>query len=977
MPELDAAELLEKIASHCREAKYPEPLVDTIQRYLAGDGSLEDVEQHWQANSQQLEWVPSLSSLSLSEGGQLHEFDRRRLDITLATDHIEELMDGLTQQAPFDDLYRYLQDKPAAQQKVLDYLLPSYDLMDDEQPTPLGHLLLRFLPEHFPAMLPMMQRHNWDYEYAEFVRLLAWAQPPMLDLAWQAAQQAPQGHIGDCAAVLLEADAERFREWTRKIASSNGPGDEDDQATALQAVFEHDLANHLELAEVVAAGQRPFANKWRQRRVRQAALKALWRFDPVKYLAPVEEAALGKESNLAYSAVGLLEDADFEMTRPTLQRCVEKAQPQIAYRAAKRLLENEWAGREDFALGLLAHRFKQARVLAVEWMGAQGAAVLERVIPLLKNKSANARLAVVQILTKAGGERAYALLAEQFKREKSVSVKQAIVDVIGLPELPGDVPIASQIASLSAEAAKAGKNPLRWLTTEETFGLRWVTGEAVPATVARYLLVCQARMKQVQLELNARCVLALLDAQTTGAFGMALFTGWVKQGANAKQSWLLPLCGALAGDQLIQPLRKEIERWGKKTRGALAMKAVHSLAMIGSELALTEVSDLAQNSKAGRVKTAASEALAEAGRRLGISQEELADRITPRLGFDARGERLLDYGPRQFTARLGFDLSLHLFDGAGKRLNTLPRASKNDDAVKAAAAQATWQVLKKALAPAIARQTARLENALSTQRAWSLGRWRELFHQHPLLRAFSVNLVWGVVTNDASGYSLLFRPLEDGTFTNAADEQVSLPEEGQVRLVHPAELDEETRAAWLQHLSDYEITPPFLQLSRPTLALAEEQRDAPSWETYKGYMVPGKAFVERYRRAGWAPAEEERGEDYNLIWKAFPAAGIEALLEIGYLSTGYEGNWPTPLIRLCFARSGTVARIKQASENDTFDPYSRPQKIVEQDLLKLGEIPPVLFSEAATNVQSFAALGRYDENWQQRMTDESDDDIPF
>jgi hypothetical protein len=37
----------------------------------------------------------------------------------------------------------------------------------------------------------------------------------------------------------------------------------------------------------------------------------------------------------------------------------------------------------------------------------------------------------------------------------------------------------------------------------------------------------------------------------------------------------------------------------------------------------------------------------------------------------------------------------------------------------------------------------------------------------------------------------------------------------------------------------------------------------------------------------------------------------------------------------------------------------------------------VVFSEAAANVQSFAALGSYDENWQQQMQNELDEDIPF
>ena len=150
----------------------------------------------------------------------------------------------------------------------------------------------------------------------------------------------------------------------------------------------------------------------------------------------------------------------------------------------------------------------------------------------------------------------------------------------------------------------------------------------------------------------------------------------------------------------------------------------------------------------------------------------------------------------------------------------------------------------------------------------------------------------------------------------------------------------------------------------------------------------------------------------NLIWKAFPGAGaratkgsdggwsrraeaqprqalaavgtgIEALLEISYLVVGYERSWPATIIRLGFGRTGTVERIKQASkaaaesdDDNTYD-YYHPQKIDEAVLLKLAEVPPVAFSEAAASVQAFAALGRYDEAWQKKTEDDPDDDIPF
>ncbi len=514
-------------------------------------------------------------------------------------------------------------------------------------------------------------------------------------------------------------------------------------------------------------------------------------------------------------------------------------------------------------------------------------------------------------------------------------------------------------------------------------------------------------MKQAQLDLNARRMLALLDRKSTPELALTLLTGWVKQGANAKESWLLPLIAAMGDDRLVQPLRRQIDAWGKKSkRRAMGIKAVQTLALLNSDLALTEVSDLARHFKSGQIKQAARQAFAEAASRFQLSHEELADRIAPRFGFNEKGEQSLDYGPRQFTARLGFDLTIHLSDSSGKRLTSLPRTNARDDAAKVTAAQGAWQVLKKHLPLAIKMQTERLENALSTQRSWSMARWRELFLQHPLLRAFAVNLVWGVLAPGENAYQALFRPLEDGSLTDHEDNAIALPDAGQIRMVHPIELDEETRQSWLQHLTDYEITPPFPQLNRPLIVLDETSQHITWWEQYAGYRVAGKLIKERYQHTGWEPGEEESGDSYNLIWKAFSSAGarattgsesaetgfpqapaaegagIEALLEISYLVAGYERSWSTTIIRLGFGRTGTVERIKQASaaaaesNNDDYD-YYHPFKIDEASLLKLGEVPPVVFCEAAANVQSFAALGHYDPDWQKKANEDTDDDIPF
>ncbi|HEU5199893.1 MAG TPA: DUF4132 domain-containing protein, partial [Ktedonobacterales bacterium] len=923
-------------------------------------------------------------TLSNSTPQSLHEIDQRSLDICIATNNLEMILESLPEEAPIEALYHYLRTHQTQQQPVLEYLIACYDWMRNEKPAPLGRLLLCYLPEQFPAMLPLMQQNNWDSEYQEFLELLISAQPPFVDLAWQTVQQVSQGDLGDCVAPLLKVDPARFRDWAQQIASPNGPGDESDQVTALRALFDEDFANNIDLAVTIATDKRTFSNRWNTRRARQSALGAVYRSDPAQYLYLVDEAIVSKEYYLYDTALDLLENADKEQIRPVLQHCVSAGTVQAAVRATRRLLADEWVERQNYALSLLAHRAKQIRDLALEWLAPQGEALIEEISHLLSDKSAFARLSAVEFLARLGGERAHALLAARREVEKAISVKQAIVDIIGLPELPANYDLAVAIEATLIEAATAGKtSPLRWLSAPENTGLRWMNGSPVPISVIYYLFHCQKRMKQTQLDLNARRILSLLDRKATPDLALTLLTSWVKQGANAKEGWLLPLIAMMGDDRLVQPLRRQIDAWGKKSkRRAMGIKAVQTLALLNSDLALTEVSDLARHSKSGQIKQAARQAFAEAASRFQLSHEELADRISPRFGFNEKGEQLLDYGPRQFTARLGFDLTIHLSDSSGKRLISLPRTNARDNAAKVAAAQGAWQVLKKHLPPAIKMQTERLENALSTQRSWSVARWRELFLQHPLMRAFAVNLVWGVVAPGESAYQMLFRPLEDGSLTDHEDNAVVLPDVGQIRMVQPIELDEETRQSWLQHLTDYEITPPFPQLNRQMITLDETSQQSIWWEQYAGYRVAGKLIKDGYQRAGWEPGKDETGESYNLIWKAFSSAGIEALLEISYLVAGYERSWPATIIRLGFGRSGTVEHTKQASaaaaesNNDDYDYYS-PYKIDEAALLKLGEVPPVVLSEAAANVQSFAALGHYDPDWQKKATEDPDDDIPF
>lgn len=111
--------------------------------------------------------------------------------------------------------------------------------------------------------------------------------------------------------------------------------------------------------------------------------------------------------------------------------------------------------------------------------------------------------------------------------------------------------------------------------------------------------------------------------------------------------------------------------------------------------ALLLVDGIARKFKFKQVKAAAGEALGFAAAELGITREELSDRIVPDLGFDKNMERVFDYGERIFKVMLTPALDIEVYDESGKKLKNLPAPGKKDDADKAAAAYADFKEMKK------------------------------------------------------------------------------------------------------------------------------------------------------------------------------------------------------------------------------------------------------------------------------------------
>jgi hypothetical protein len=411
---------------------------------------------------------------------------------------------------------------------------------------------------------------------------------------------------------------------------------------------------------------------------------------------------------------------------------------------------------------------------------------------------------------------------------------------------------------------------------------------ALPADAARHLCTMLTISKPGEEYAGLPIVKQACDPTSLAEFGWTLFLRWQAVGAPSKESWAFEALRWLGDDETVRRLSPLIRAWPGEGGHARAVAGLDILASIGSDVALMHLYGISQKVKFKGLKDRAGLKIAEVAADLGLSADQLGDRLVPDLGLDAKGSMVLDYGPRSFT--VGFDEQLKpyvLENGAGRR-KALPKPGVRDDEDLAAAAYQRFSGLKKDVRTIAADQIARLEQAMVTQRRWTGAEFRELFVAHPLLWHIVRRLVWASFADDQ--VQTAFRVAEDRSLADVSDEQLSLADDAAVGIAHPLHLGG-TVPQWSEVFADYEILQPFAQLGRATYVLTEEERKAPSLSRVTNIKVPTGKVLGLERR-GWRRGAAQDGGVQGWIERAIPGGrSIVAGLDPG-IPVGMVNEWP-------------------------------------------------------------------------------------
>jgi len=366
------------------------------------------------------------------------------------------------------------------------------------------------------------------------------------------------------------------------------------------------------------------------------------------------------------------------------------------------------------------------------------------------------------------------------------------------------------------------------------------------------------------------------------------------------------------------------------------------------------------------IRKQAEESVAALAERKNWTIDELSDRTIPSAGFDDSQMQTLDFGPRQFTAKLDAELDITLLNEEGKPIKSLPEPRQTDDEAKAKAAKKQLSAAKKEVDVVVKHQKPRLYEAMCTRRSWSFADFDQFLHRHPIVRHLCTRLVWATVQRQTgmsappteAGMSAppkqmkqTFRPLGDGTFTDANDEPVTLGDDDAICLAHGSLVSADVAKKWNQHLADYEIAPLFEQFREGGgFELTDELKRETSIEQFHGYLIEAFKLRGRLTKLGYTRGSTEDGGWFSTYIKRIPSLKLTATIEFSGNPLP-EQNRTVALHNLHFTRTAADGESTYASGS-----------------LPLGEISSVLLSECFNDLRSVAAEGSgYDGDWEKKV----------
>jgi hypothetical protein len=566
-------------------------------------------------------------------------------------------------------------------------------------------------------------------------------------------------------------------------------------------------------------------------------------------------------------------------------------------------------------------RLKTARVSAVQWFDRHGLDAVPMLVPDAlgtDKKARQAAEAALSYLAERHGLDAVAAGAGTFGPEAAAAIR-AVADRDPL-ELQGKLPSTDGLADpelLPQVLLRGGER-------------------ALPAASVPHLVTVLSLTNLDIPYAGTEVIAEACDAASLTAFSWALFEQWIADGADAKGNWTLIQLARFADDDTVRRLAPMIRDWPGDGQHKRAVTGLAVLGAIGTEEALRAIQGIADKVKFKGLKEEARRQIDLIAAELGLTRDQLADRLVPDFGLGEAGALVLDYGPRAFTVRFDEQLKPFVVDGAGKTRKSLPKPGAKDDPAVAEAAYRRFAQLRKDLRTVAADQVRRLEAAMVASRTWTLAEFRQCFAEHAFMGHLARRMVWLAA---AGGGQIAFRLAEDRTYTDIGDDELELPADAVIRLVHPLHFDEAALTGWSQLFADYEILQPFPQLGRPVMRFTPDELATGELTRFDKIQVETGPLLGLTGRGWQRTHPEDAGIEPGLHFP-LPGGGSLVMLLSEGLWMGAMEQVPAQTFELRWSTGGFHDWMKDREESKAvmgrLDPVTASELLLTLDRLTGG-----------------------------------------
>ena len=640
---------------------------------------------------------------------------------------------------------------------------------------------------------------------------------------------------------------------------------------------------------------------------------------------------------------------------------------------------------------------KPARALLLDIDGIE-----QRLVPFLSDSKQDVRSGVAEMLGAIGAEAAIEPLKKALGKEKSELVRASLLGALRRLKVDISSYVSPEILAKEAAAGLKGKKAkdIEWFSRDSLPALSWASGGAVPADVPRWWIALAGKLAQPGGNALFSLWLDELAPESAEAFGRHVLGSFLRYDATHCSEDEANAHAKAHAQQRYDQYQEYAKRWnnefyrsytyekafadlraeklgiylnnahadrgmlGLATRaeGTFAVQMVRTymrdhytrvsqvkavteyLSGNPSPAALQMLLSIARRHRTNSVQLLAQALVERIADERGWSTDELADRTIPTAGLDERGILDLEIGTRLYQAKLDAEDVLTLYNPDGKVVKNLPPVSEGPDKESAAEAKKALSNAKKELKQVHEFQAKRLYEALCVGRRWQLAEWKRFLLEHPIVGRLVQRLIW--LGLDADGNVVAsFRPLEDLSLSDSADNAVDPDSLAGIQLAHRSLLTTELSEAWKQHLDDYKVEPLFNQLDRPVLAGAAGS----SIEDRAGHIIEAFKLRSAAQKLGYERAQAEDGGWFTQYLKPFAGVGINAVIEF----TGSplpEENRAVALVAAKFVRPRKGGRSSYGTQ------------------IVLSEVPPVLLSEVWNDLHQIASAGSgFAEDWRNKV----------